>query len=129
MPTFTLKEIESIQGSIKFYDLVIDGVNQQEAFKESIKLNNQYMSEYKTILAYMDQLANLKTLPETKHRKLKGNKDTSTEYEFKSKHLRIYNYQHDGRGRVVVFWGLKTSQNQDLKTFRALKKSTIENLQ
>ena len=75
----------------------------------------------------MESVSQLKPLPKTKFRELKGNKDKVKEYEFKSKHLRIYAIQQKN-GKIVIMGGYKNTQTKDINTFRALKMQYLNSL-
>ena len=90
-------------------------------------MEEQYKSELGSIYYRMEAVANLQLLPKDKFRELKGGKGDVKEYEFKSKHLRVYAI-HQKDGKIVVMGGYKNSQDKDIVTFRALKKQYIESL-
>lgn len=126
---FTLKEHEAIKGRpIAFYELEKDGTSLVKDFVSEVKSHSKYASEYRTILAYMDLVAQNQRVPSTKFRKLQGNTDGINEYEFKSDHLRIYLIQLPSTGKVIIIGGYKNQQKQDIKSFRSLKKLYIESL-
>lgn len=127
MSNFALKRIEAVIGKQAFYDLIIDGVSQADEFMLEIKGNSQYESEVRTILAYMDLVANMVLLPKTKFRDITPEKEKAKEYEFKSDHLRVYTFHLEKTGKIVSYWGFKNNQDKDIKRFRSLKKQFLEN--
>ncbi len=130
MYNFALNKIEAISGKQQFYDLLIDGVSQYEQFISEIENNPQYYSEHKTILAYMDHVANLnKRLPKKKFKNITPSKENIKEYEFKSKHLRAYAFHLEKTGKIVTVWGYKNRQKKDIKKFRSIKKHYIKSIQ
>ena len=88
MPNFEIKNIDAVNGKQKFYKLIKDGICQIDDFEND--LEEVYKPELKTIYAYMDQVANLKSLPQTKFHFYNKDKGGFREFEFKSKHLRVY---------------------------------------
>lgn len=128
MSIFELKKIEAIVGKQHFYELVIDGHSQYEEFTNTVKSNPQYYSEFKTILAYMTFVSDLKMLPKTKFRDITPSKDWVKEYEFKSDHLRAYTFHVEKTGKVVALWGFKNTQNEDIKKFRSIKKRYLDTI-
>lgn len=62
MPNFEIRNIDAINGKQKFYKLIKDGICQIDDFEND--LEEAYKPELKTIYAYMDQVANLKSLPQ-----------------------------------------------------------------
>lgn len=127
MANFALKKIETISGEQDFFEMIIDGISQYEKFYSSVKTNDRYHSEIKTILAYMDFVANLRSLPNTKFRDITTAKADLKEYEFKSKHLRVYTFHLSGTGKVVTLWGFKKNQKADIAKFRSIKNRFLKN--
>lgn len=127
MEKFSLKLINSVHGKQKFYKLIQDDFCPFDAFQDEIE-NSNYLSELRTIYAYMDMIANLKTLPNTKFRDISPTKSLAKEYEIKSKHLRIYLFHEEKTGKIIVCGGYKTSQKSDIRYFRNLKKAYLESL-
>lgn len=125
MSTFALENMEMISGRQHFDMLLVDNHAPFQTFTDEIE--EQYKGELHAIYAYMEDVANLKTLPETKFRVLKGKNDGIKEFEFKSKHLRVYCIQQVG-GKIVVIGGYKNSQAQDIRQFRSLKKQYLQSL-
>jgi hypothetical protein len=81
MPKFALKKMETIVGKQQFFELLIDNVSQYEQFEAEIRDNPQYLSEMKTILAYMNLVAELRLrLPKNKFRDITPSKDKVKEY-------------------------------------------------
>lgn len=72
----------------------------------------------------MDAVANLLSLPETKFHPYSDGKDGVREYEFKTKHLRVYAIEQKG-GKIVIIGGTKANQAKDQVEFRRLKKGYI----
>lgn len=88
-------------------------------------MEEAYKPELKTIYAYMDQVANLKSLPQTKFHFYDKAKGGYREFEFKSKHLRVYGIVID-EGKLVILGGTKANQANDTTIFRRIKKEYIE---
>lgn len=119
MSKFALKKIDFIKGKQIFNKLLVDGVAPFDRFTE--ELEKQYEDELGAIYYRMEAVVNLQSLPKDKFRELKGAKGGVKEYEFKSKHLRVYAI-HQKDGKIVVMGGYKNSQDKDISTFRSLKK-------
>lgn len=122
MSNFALEIIDQVRGKQTFQELVIDGDGQLTTFVDSLEAC--YKSEMDGIFNYMNQVANQKLVPKQKFHSLSDGKDGYKEYEFKSKHLRIYTIEYPN-GKVVIFGGTKNNQPDDLRTFRALKKQFL----
>lgn len=122
MSNFALRIIDQVRGKQTFQELVIDGEGQLTTFVDS--LETCYMSEMDGIFNYMDQVANIRLVPKEKFHSLSDGKDSYKEYEFKSKHLRIYAIEYSN-GKVVILGGTKNNQPDDIRKFRALKKQFL----
>ncbi|MEA5139920.1 hypothetical protein [Arcicella rigui] len=105
---------------------MVDGNGQLDEFENDLK-DTTYWSEFKTLLAYMDFVANNRTLPQTKFKDITPAKELVKEYEFKSKHLRIYAI-HQPNGKIVILGGYKNNQKNDINKFRSLKKQYLDSL-
>jgi len=125
MHTFALQKISVIKGIQRFEQLMVDGIGQLDEFEKDV-MGTTYSGELKKLFTYMEYLSNNNTLPEKIFRELKPSKNPK-EYEFKSKHLRIYVTQQFS-GKIVVIGGYKNSQKQDIKKFRSLKKQYLDSL-
>ena len=111
MPIFATEILEAIHGKQIFEKLFVDGVCLLDEFEAEIITNPQLCSEFKTIFAYMDFVAEGKNLPNTKFREIKGGNIKTKRYEFKSKHIRIYAFNKPN-GKIVVL-----TLTQPKKTF------------
>lgn len=126
MPKFALENIASVNGKQQFNQLVVDGSGQLDEFENDLK-DTTYWSEFKTLLAYMDFVAKNRTLPQNKFKDITPAKELVKEYEFKSKHLRIY-VIHQPNGKIVILGGYKNNQKNDINKFRSLKKQYLDSL-
>lgn len=119
MRIFATEIIDAINGKQVFEKLLVDGVCLLDEFEESIKDNPQYTSEFRTLFAYMNFVANGSPLPKTKFREIKGDNIKTKRYEFKSKHLRVYVFNQPG-GKMVVMGGFKSTQEADIRQFNSI---------
>lgn len=106
--------------------MVIDGAGQLDNFEKDLN-DTTYQSEFKTLLAYMEYLGNNGSLPKTKFRDVTPKGEKVKEYEFKSKHLRIYTIQKTN-GKIIILGGYKNNQDKDFPRFRSLKKQLLASL-
>lgn len=116
MPKFAVEKINEIDGYVLFYALRVDNRCAFDEFCTQIRQEGTYSKELNTIQTRMQEISERKTLPVTKFRPL-GNK----EYEIKTKHLRVYLFQEEQTGKIIVCAGKKTTQRKDIKHFRLLK--------
>lgn len=125
MAKYTLERMEQIRGKQVFEKLVVDGVAPFDTFIE--ELEEKYRSEAMTLYSYMDLVSNLHSLPDTKFHPYSDGKDGVREYEFKSKHLRVYAIEQKG-GKIIIIGGTKANQAKDQAEFRRLKQGYIASL-
>ncbi|MDP4252117.1 MAG: hypothetical protein Q8918_18615 [Bacteroidota bacterium] len=121
MPTFTLDPIEEINGKIRLFKLVLDGLSPYDGFEEQIRHDGNLLKELNTIQTRLEQIANGLLLPETKFKKLKGCKDEHTEYEIKTHNLRVYLFKEVKTGNIIVLGGRKDTQSKDIHHFTKLR--------
>ena len=126
MLKFTTERIDAIHCLQQFEQLVVNGDGQLNIFEKDLK-DTTYQSEFKTLLTYMEYLGNNGTLPKTKFRDVTPKGEKVKEYEFKSKHLRIYAIQKTN-GKIVILGGYKNNQYKDFGRFRSLKKQLLASL-
>lgn len=126
MSRFALEKITAIKGKQTFYDLKVNEIGQLETFSNGLEV--QYKSELVTLVARMDLVANLNRLPKQKFRDITPKKETVKEYEFKTKHLRVYAIHIEKTGKVVVLCGHKNTQKSDISSFRSLKRQFLKSL-
>lgn len=125
MAEYTLKRMDFIRGKQVFDKLVVDGVAPFDEFIS--QLEERYRPEVRTLYKYMEIVANLRPLPESKFHPYSDGKDGVREFEFKTKHLRVYVIEEVG-GKIVILGGKKANQNKDQVKFRRLKKGYIDSL-
>ena len=125
MAKYTLERMEQIRGKQVFDKLVVDGVAPFDTFIE--ELEEKYRSEAMILYSYMDLVSNLHSLPDTKFHPYSSGKDGVREYEFKTKHLRVYAIEQKG-GKIIIIGGTKANQAKDQAEFRRLKQGYIASL-
>lgn len=130
MPTFALRKIEAIRGKQEFDKLIVDDQCPFDTFEEG--LEEQYRAEMAGIYHYMDDVANLKTVSDDKFHfydndKKKKRKDGVREFEFKSKHLRVYGITKSN-GKIIITGGTKAKQKAEQGEFRRLKNLYLASL-
>lgn len=126
MHTFTVRKIEAVEGVQQFLQLEINGRGQLDVFEESLR-GSTYEREFAVMLTYMEYVANNGSLPQTRFRDITPAKDPVKEYEFKSKHLRIYACRYPG-GKLIILGGKKSDQKKDITRFRSLKKQYLQTI-
>lgn len=129
MSKFELKKIEAVVGKQMFYKLLKDEICEFDEFVQQIKTEGSFDKEITKIYALMQQVAELKTLPQEKFKEITNPKSEVKEYEIKTKHLRVYLFHQEHTGKIIVLGGKKTTQNQDIAHFREIKKQYFESIQ
>lgn len=124
MPKFALEHLEEIVGTIKFYKLVVDGSCLYDLFCKQIEHDANLSNQLKAILARMDDVANLRLLPDNKFRDITPSKEKIKEYEIKTRDLRVYLIK-DSTGNIIFIGGKKNEQKKDFRRFRSLKKDYL----
>ncbi|RYD83144.1 MAG: hypothetical protein EOP53_01705 [Sphingobacteriales bacterium] len=126
MPKFATETVSLIKARENVEQLIIDGRKVLDEYMASLK-GTTYESELGNIIKYIEHASNGNSLPKTKMRKYQGNKDGVTEYEYKSKHLRVWAIQQPNK-KIIIFGGFKNNQAKDESSFRNLKKQFLESL-
>ncbi len=125
MSIFALQKIEAIKGKQEFDKLVVDGKCPFDEFENS--LESQYKSELAGIYHYMQDVADLKSVPYAKFHFYDEGKNGVREIEFKSKHLRVYGITKSN-GKIIITGGTKTKQGTEQNEFRKLKNLYLASL-
>ncbi len=125
MATFALCKIEAIRGIQEFDKLIVNGRCPFDDFENS--LESQYQSELKGIYRCMQDIANLKTLPYAKFHFYDKSVDNVREFEFKSKHLRVYGITKPN-GKIIITGGTKARQKKEQNVFRHIKDQYLASL-
>ncbi len=129
MAKYTLNPLEEIDGKQDIYKMQIDDRCLFDDFEEEIEYRGQYEDELYSIFSLIEDVANNKLLPKTKFRDITiSKKETVKEYEFKSKHLRVYAIKAPN-GKIIIMGGYKNSQQKDIKKFRKIKSNYINTLE
>ncbi len=128
MSIFALSYMEEIAGRIKIFKLLVNNKCEYDEFETQIKNESSYSSELITIQARLHEIADGKLLPKEKFRNITLKKETSKEYEIKTRHLRVYLFHEEKTGRIIVCGGKKVTQLKDISHFRCLKKEYYNQL-
>jgi putative component of toxin-antitoxin plasmid stabilization module len=122
MYTFALQEIDEIKGRLKIFKLLVNGTCEYDEFEKEIETDGNLKSELIIIETRLFEIADLKSLPQTKFKDITPKKASNKEYEIKTHHLRVYLFHDKNTGRIIVCGGKKGSQKADIKHFRNIKK-------
>ena len=103
--------------------LCIYGIGQLDLLEEPI-VGTTYGGEFKGLISFIQHFANGGN-PGRKLKYLRGG-DGSTEFEFISKHLRIYAIQRPTR-KLIIYGGLKKAadSSDNIEIFRAIKREYL----
>lgn len=117
MPTFELKLSEFAKGAVKVYNLLVDEVDQFEAFEAS--LEEKYLSEFRSFAATIYQISqNKKPPPNGKRRKIGG---VSGAAEMRSRNLRLYYLVIKEEGIIICLGGDKKNQKKDIRKLKNIR--------
>ena len=125
MPIFALRKIEAIKGKQEFDKLIVDDKCPFDEFEKNLEA--QYKSELAGIYHYMQDVADLKAVAREKYHFYDEGKNGVREFEFKSKHLRVYGITKPN-GKIVITGGTKANQKDDEGEFRRLKRLYLASL-
>lgn len=127
MSKFVTKVVETIKAKEVVEQLYIDDVAQLDALENEL-VGTTYIKEFGPLLSFIEHFANGGN-PGKKIKYLKGVTDGITEYEFISKHLRIYAIQQPNK-KIVLFGGIKDAadSSDNIAKFRNIKTQYINSL-
>lgn len=125
MPKFALEIIEAIQGKQVFVKLIVDEICPFDDFENG--LQGQYKKELVGIYNNMQNISDLKLLPKEKFHYLDDGEHGVREFEFKSKHLRVYGITKPN-GKIIILGGTKANQKGDISEFRRIKLQYLASL-
>lgn len=122
MPKFALRIIEAVQGNQSFEKLLVDGISPFDLFEKNLEVKDRRSLE--KIYFYMNEVANNRSLPNTKFKDVTPKKERVKEYEFKDGDLRVYGISKFG-GKIIILGGYKNQQKRDYRAFRSLKEQYL----
>jgi putative component of toxin-antitoxin plasmid stabilization module len=122
MHRFALSEIEEIKGKLKVFKLLMDDKCLYDEFEAEILSEGNLVSEIRTIETRLYEMADCKSMPDTKFKDITPDNEVNKEYEIKTHHLRVYLFHEKNTGRIIVCGGKKGTQKKDIKRFQKIKK-------
>ena len=126
MTKFAFKKIEEINCLQDIVKLEVDESCYFDIFQEEIyKSGSQYITELGMILQYIERDGNGQGVADKK-KDITPKKTKIKEYEYRTKHLRIYAIKQKG-GKIIILGGFKNRQKKDIKKFRQIKNQLINN--
>jgi len=125
MTKFAFKKVEEINCFQDIVKLEIDGSCYFDQFQEEIyRSKSQYVSELGMVLQYIERDGNGQRVADKK-RDITPGKARVKEYEYRTKHLRVYAIRRKG-GKIIILGGYKNEQKRDIRKFRQIKKQWID---
>jgi hypothetical protein len=123
MSKFVTKVVEKIKAREAVEQLFINDIGQLDLLEQSLA-GTTYKGEFIGLIAFIQHFANGGE-PGNKLKYLKGGEGT-TEFEFRSKHLRIYAIQQPGK-KIIIYGGFKKAadSSDNIAVFRSIKKEYI----
>jgi hypothetical protein len=125
MPSFVTRRVDSIKAREAVEQLFIDEVGQLDALENALA-GTTYSGEFKGIIAFIQHFANGGN-PGKKVKYLKGIRDNVTEFEFISKHLRVYAIQQPDK-KIILYGGFKKAadSSDNIAVFRSIKTQFLD---
>lgn len=124
MNSFALEEFRIIKGNTPFYKLKVNGVCPFDEFWKEIEREGNLAKQLKSALTIMERVSGNLPTPPTKYKAISDRNSLASEYEVKTKDLRIYLFR-DRTGAIVVSGGKKSSQKRDINRFKHLTNEYI----
>ena len=127
---FAVEKLEAVRdtGKVLFFKLIKDGECWFDNFYEELSRDAKHASELRTILSFMDYMAETNSmLPATIFNSIKQGK-TVVGYEFKKNDLRVYCLK-PASNVVIVFGGYKKNQKSDIKNFQVIVEEVKDELE
>lgn len=127
MRRFECKKVEIIKALEQVDQLFIDGMGQLDVFEASLK-GTTFLCEFPTIIRYIEHFSNGNSAG-GRLKYLTNSDDNVTEYEFITKHLRIYAIQQPGR-KIIICGGIKkkADSSDNIEKFRLVKKDFLNSI-
>jgi len=125
MSKFALDEINNVIGQITFYKLIEDSYCYWNEFCTELENEGTYYDQVFSFTAQMNDKANLKSLPETKHKAFATQVKGVNGFEFRTRDLRAYGISQN-EGNIIVIAGKKAEQHKIEIQFRSIVKRYIE---
>ena len=124
MNTFATRILEEIKAREVVEELSIRGAWQLDVLKERL-IGTTYYGEYIGLIAFIQHFANGGN-PGKKLKYLKGG-DGDVEFEFISKHLRIYAIQRPSK-KIIIYGSIKKAadSHDNIAVFRSIKKEFVQ---
>lgn len=100
---------------IDVYELHKNGESLFSKFIKEIEFEGNSFNKLAGAIRIIEGTANLIRFPKNKFREIEGHKLNCKIFEVKSGEIRVYLFQEEKTGRVIVTGGLKNSQKKDIK--------------
>jgi len=125
MTKFAFKKVEELNCVQNIVKLEVNGSCYFDQFQEEIyRSKSQYVTELGMILQYMERDGNGQSVADKK-KDITPDKALVKEYEYKTKHLRVYAIKQKD-GKIIILGGFKNKQKRDIRKFRQIKKQLID---
>ena len=127
MSIFAIEKFEAVRkdGKVSFYKLYENGKCLLDKFYNEIQFYKKSLSDFKSILATMDYMAETnELLPKQRFNSIKE-RGKVIGYEFKKNDIRIYCIK-PMTNVVILFGGYKKNQKNDIKKMQAITKEIDE---
>lgn len=125
MTKFAFKQVEELNCFQDIVKLEVDGSCYFDQFQEEIyRSKSQYLSELGMVLQYIERDGNGQRVADKK-KDITPGKARVKEYEYRTKHLRVYAIRRKG-GKIIILGGYKNKQKGDIRKCRQIKEQLID---
>jgi putative component of toxin-antitoxin plasmid stabilization module len=125
MPIFTLVRVHQVKGRLALYKLAADSECYFDMFCDAVMNDGNLSRQIDRIFSLLEQVANLQRLSKEQFRDITPSKELIKEFEVKTRDLRVYMIKEEGH--IIVFGGRKSTQREDIRRFRSIKKQYLYN--
>jgi putative component of toxin-antitoxin plasmid stabilization module len=125
MPDFTLIRIQQAKGRLALYKLAADNECFFDKYCDELSRDGNLGKQLHRIFGLLEQVANLQRLSREQFRNITPPKELIKEFEIKTKDLRVYIIKE--QGHIIVFGGRKSTQREDIRRFRSIKRQYLDN--
>jgi len=110
-----LSQVIQKNTKIVVYELYKNDSSLFEEFYEKSITDSKLFANMSRALRIIEDTANLQRKPKTKFRQISNSKLNCKVYEAKADNVRIYLFEENKTGRIIVLGGIKGNQKKDIR--------------
>ncbi|MDP1726590.1 MAG: hypothetical protein Q8M15_07380 [Bacteroidota bacterium] len=130
MTKFVLKRKSKVGSVVNYFKLYINGKSPFAEFCDGVYKAGNYEEEIDKIEAWIDIHSEGQELPDGSIKPLgRDAKDPYKDFEFRTKHIRVYFFRDEETGDIIVLGGMndKKEKDKNLAKMRAIKMEYFKN--